>query len=231
MNRQLSQVIAALVVVLGGIIYITITQESTLTRPAATWNTRSNNGTDEWSRTVVLVSLDGLRPDYLTSGYLPNLLSLSKGEWPLTLTKAVGILTTKAMIPVSPSLTFPNHWSIQTGLQPSSHGIIANDFHTASNRSFYYTDPTRSWEASFWKGVSIWEQLESLKIRSANLMWPGPPITSSGIENTYFQKYVKGWSLEKRLDMILSWLDKTTQERPRFICGKCTLLCLHAPLS
>ncbi|UZJ56826.1 hypothetical protein CBS101457_006146 [Exobasidium rhododendri] len=218
MSLHVSQIPKALVVVFAGILCAIIYRHQCATLPPETWQTRSN-GTHEWARTVLLISLDGLKPDYLASGHLPVLSSLSRGNRPHSLQHSPGILSTKALIPVSPSLTFPNHWSIQTGLQPSSHGIVANDFHIDADRSFYYTDPSRSWKAEWWRGISIWEQLEAIGVKSANLMWPGPPTTSNNISSTYFQKYVKGWSLEERLDKILYWLDKEVEERPRFVCG------------
>lgn len=129
------------------------------------------------------------------------------------------------------------HQSIQTGLQPSSHGIIANDFHaqsldSLSSQTFYYTDPSRSWDPKWWKGTSVWEQLEKLEIKTANLMWPGPPITENNISSTYFQEYEKGWTLKNRLDKMFSWLDKDEDKRPRFLCGKSIeLLLLHISLT
>jgi hypothetical protein len=69
-------------------------------------------------------------------------------------------------------------------------------------------------------GVPIWEQLEKLDMKSANLMWPGPPITRDNISSTYFQKYERGWKLDDRLDRIASWLDLNDDDRPRFICGE-----------
>lgn len=51
-------------------------------------------------------------------------------------------------------------------------------------------------------------------------MWPGPPVTSNDIRSTYFQKYEKGWSLDNRVDRIMSWLDLEDLDRPQFICGR-----------
>jgi len=218
MGNWIVQLTVALIVSLASI-YIAIDRRWSTNGHFAT-DRNMSNGTHQWGPTVLLISIDGLKPEYLSSGHLPNLLQISQGTWPKELQNPIGVLSSKAMIPVSPSLTFPNHWTLQTGLQPSSHGIVANDFHTQSNESFYYTDPSRSWDAEWWKGTPVWEQLETLNVTTANLMWPGPPRTSNNVTSTYFQRYEKGWSLDKRLDKMVSWLDKNYDDRPRFLCGE-----------
>lgn len=197
------------------------------------WQATLSNGTHAWAPTVLLISLDGFKPAYLRSGRVPTLKSLSQGRRPVSLAQddQPAVLTADYMLPVSPSLTFPNHWSLQTGLQPSSHGVIANDFHIAphedgrlrKNSSFYYTDPNRSWDAKWWKGSPIWEHLERMGIKTANLMWPGPPVTQRQVSSTHFQRYEKGWTLEDRHDRIMSWLDMRTEQRPQFISGECSV--------
>lgn len=190
-----------------------------------------SNGTHAWSPTVIVLSLDGFKPQYLASSLTPTLASLAaNGSWMSRGERHASnnVLAAEYMLPASPSLTFPNHWSIQTGLQPSGHGIIANDFHLAPdehgrirpNSSFYYTDPARSWDPKWWKGVSMWEHLERRNIATANLMWPGPPVTEHGTQSTHFQRYEKGWSLQQRHDRVFEWLDLEVSQRPQFICGE-----------
>lgn len=62
---------------------------------------------------VILVSLDGTRPEYLQRGLTPNLNKIGSGGY------------MSDMIPVFPSITFPNHYSLATGLFPESHGYFA----------------------------------------------------------------------------------------------------------
>ncbi|WWD05374.1 hypothetical protein V865_003448 [Kwoniella europaea PYCC6329] len=80
-----------------------------------------SNGTHPFHPTVLLISLDGFRPSYLTShvDLLPNLVGLAKRD---------DGIRAESMKPVFPTLTFPNHWSLMTGLHPESHGIVANNF-------------------------------------------------------------------------------------------------------
>ncbi|KAH0446003.1 hypothetical protein IEQ34_025162 [Dendrobium chrysotoxum] len=151
------------------------------------------------------------------SGLVPTLKALTEGKSDL-IQDHTPSLAAEYMLPASPSLTFPNHWTLQTGLNPSSHGIVANDFHLTphydgrlrKNSSFYYTDPNQSWSPKWWRGVSIWEHLETNNVKTANLMWPGP---------RHFQRYQKGWTLKQRHDKIVSWLDLPATDRPQFICA------------
>ncbi|OCF30505.1 type I phosphodiesterase/nucleotide pyrophosphatase [Kwoniella heveanensis BCC8398] len=124
---------------------------SLLTRPFTSNNHPSHthyryptlrNGTTSFHPTVILISLDGFRPSYLSthSHLLPNLIALGSrtpssgvGEDDSTDGHGDGVsdgwgVRAESMQPVFPTLTFPNHWSLMTGLYPESHGIIANDF-------------------------------------------------------------------------------------------------------
>jgi predicted AlkP superfamily pyrophosphatase or phosphodiesterase len=106
-GRQLG-VAAALLVILVGV-YLTAYIERPV-QPSRSKPGSRSNGTHAWESTVLLISLDGLKPDYLDSGYLPTLLDLAEGRWPIGLHHLSSVLHAESMIPVSPSLTFPNHW-------------------------------------------------------------------------------------------------------------------------
>ncbi|PWN44051.1 Phosphodiest-domain-containing protein [Ceraceosorus guamensis] len=210
------------------------------------WLNRSqpvlSNGTHSWHRTVLLLSLDGVRPDYIapssggiSSSALPDREEVSPTTRSLlpTLSRmhASGkALLAEYMLPVMPSLTFPNHWSILTGLTPLSHGIVANDFHLIEDesaprnapylpRQFYYTRPEQSWDGAWWYGSPIWEVVQNAGRRAAVLMWPGPPVTRDGVSPDLFQKYEKGWSPQRRLDKMVEWLYLPTKERPELVCA------------
>src|SRR3954452_24032303 len=64
---------------------------------------------------LILISFDGWRWDYIDRLPAPNLKALA----------ARGVRA-KALLPSFPVLTFPNHYTIATGLSPEHHGIIAN---------------------------------------------------------------------------------------------------------
>ncbi|WRT66029.1 uncharacterized protein IL334_002980 [Kwoniella shivajii] len=182
-----------------------------------------SNGTHPFHPTVLLISLDGFRPSYLSSHYdlLPNLLSLSTSEWGLR---------AESMQPVFPTLTFPNHWALMTGLHPESHGIIANDFwdpqfpvkslegDDSQGAQFVYVKEDKSWDSNWWWGEPIWSVVERAKRKSAVIMWPGPPITSAGISPSYFVPYRKMKPTDK-VHQILSYLDLPIEDRPEFIAS------------
>jgi hypothetical protein len=165
-----------------------------------------SNGTHVFHPTVILLSLDGFRASYLTShrDLLPDLDSF----W----NSPLG-LRSESMQPVFPSLTFPNHWAIMTGLYPAWSGIVANDFWDPDFETrpslgegngggdlFHYTDTKHSWNSNWWWGEPIWSVCERGGRKVGNLMWyvvfrmmrhaechrAGPPVTTQGVSASYF---------------------------------------------
>ncbi|KAF5333016.1 hypothetical protein D9758_015180 [Tetrapyrgos nigripes] len=185
-----------------------------------------SNGTHDFKRTVLIVSIDGLRADYLDRGLTPHLLDISKEG-----------LRAKSMMPVFPTLTFPNHWALMTGLHAESHGIIANviicPFHYVLNpaeqpflqnfwdpktkQEFHYNKIDSAWKSEFWLGEPMWETAGKAGIITANLMWPGPPKTTSGASSTYFVPWQDKVALSIKLDKIFEWIDMPLEERPQLI--------------
>lgn len=178
-------------------------------------NATLTNGTHTFRRTVILISLDGAKPSYLDSGLAPHLQFLG--------TASPSSRRAQFMKPIFPTLTFPNHWALLTGLHASAHGVVANDFTlTSTGQQFYYTDPQRSWNASWWLGEPLWATVQRAGLSSAVLMWPGPPITSAGAKPSYFQKYSSGpeWNLDGRLRQVLKWIDvANVDDRPSLVCA------------
>ncbi|KAH9889967.1 Phosphodiest-domain-containing protein [Cubamyces lactineus] len=166
-----------------------------------------SNGTHEFKKSALIVSIDGLRADYLDRGLTPYLLAISKDG-----------LRAKSMKPVFPTLTFPNHWALMTGLYAESHGIVANNFwDPATGLEFHYNRADASWNSSWWYGEPMWETAERAGIITANLMWPGPPKTRTGASPTYFVPWRDKVPLKEKLDQILTWIDLPLEQRPQFI--------------
>ncbi|KAF8938263.1 hypothetical protein BGZ58_001252 [Dissophora ornata] len=118
-----------------------------------------SNGTHDFDPTVIVLSYDGLRADYLNRGFTPNILSVG----------AKGVIA-EYMQPSFPTLTFPNHYTMSTGLYPSSHGIIANMFHDPNlNDDFNYKIPEKSWDPKWWGGEPVSASLSFYRF---------PPATS-----------------------------------------------------
>ena len=126
---------------------------------------------------VVLVSLDGFRYDYAKKYGAKHLLALA----------AQGAIAAQGMIPSYPSLTFPNHYTLVTGLYPEHHGIVANKFYDPGAQTAYsYSDPAQQRDGSWYGGTPLWVLAEKQGMRSACFFWPGseaeidgggPPIT------------------------------------------------------
>ncbi|TFK87336.1 Phosphodiest-domain-containing protein [Polyporus arcularius HHB13444] len=166
-----------------------------------------SNGTHEFKKSAIIVSIDGLRADYLDRGLTPHLLAISKDG-----------LRAKSMKPIFPTLTFPNHWALMTGLYAESHGIVGNNFwDPATGLEFQYNRVESAWIPGWWSGEPMWETAEKNGVRTANLMWPGPPKTSTGASSTYFVPWKDKVPLQEKFDQILAWIDMPLEKRPQFI--------------
>lgn len=156
-----------------------------------------SNGTSTFLPTTILISLDGFRADFLYRNLTPTLNSFVQSG-----------ISPRYMNPSFPSLTFPNHFTLVTGLHPESHGIVGNTFwDPESEMEFYYTDPARSMQSEWWQAEPVWETAELAGIRSAVHMWPGSEAHIDGVEPTYVDKYNGDELLENKVDRILGLLD------------------------
>lgn len=158
---------------------------------------------------VLLISLDGFRWDYceLYAAETPNLRRL----------RAEGA-SARGLIPVFPSNTFPNHYSIATGLRPSHHGIINNRFFDASSgRYFSYNLPASNHDGSWWGGEPVWITARRQGRASACYFWPGSEAEIGGFRPTFWKPYDYSVAFENRLAELMSWLKLPVQERPAVI--------------
>ena len=156
---------------------------------------------------VILISLDGFKAEYLDRLDLPNLRRLAgRGA------------RAKAMIPVFPSLTFPNHYSLVTGLEPQRHGIVNNRFYDpARNDTYVYTEARTVTDGSWYGGEPIWVTAESQGMVAACYFWPGSEAAIKGVRPTTFNAYTSGISNEARVKTVLTWLEQPVERRPHLI--------------
>jgi predicted AlkP superfamily pyrophosphatase or phosphodiesterase len=157
--------------------------------------------------TVVLVSIDGFRWDYLDRGLTPNLSRLAREG-----------VRAEAMIPVFPTKTFPNHASIVTGRYPVHHGIIGNTF-TAPDLGarLSMSDPRSVRDARFWLAEPIWVAAERQGQRTAPFFWPGSEAPIGGVRPAYSVPYDQGMPDPARVTRVLRWLDLSSRWRPTFL--------------
>jgi predicted AlkP superfamily pyrophosphatase or phosphodiesterase len=157
---------------------------------------------------VVLVSLDGFRYDYAAKDGAKNLLAMA----------ARGASAPEGMIPSYPSLTFPNHYTIVTGLYPEHHGIVANSFYDPARRESYsYTNPKVVGDGTWYGGTPLWVLAEKQGMRAACFFWPGSEAEIQGKRPSYYLHYDDSFPDDKRVDQVLAWLRLPPEKRPHFI--------------
>ena len=166
-----------------------------------------NAATPETHYTVI-VSLDGFRWDYPDMYKTPNLDRMAADG-----VKAV-------MLPSYPASTFPNHYTLATGLVPDHHGIINNTFWDVKNRRQYSMgDSATRNNPEYYLGEPIWITAQKQGVKTGNMYWVGSDIAIKKSHPTYYRPWnAKPFlTFEQRIDTVLTWLQKPEPERPRLI--------------
>lgn len=153
---------------------------------------------------LLLVSIDGLRADALDRGITPNLQRIIDGG-----------VRAKWMTPSYPSLTFPNHYTLVTGLRPDHHGIIHNSMDVAELGRFKLSEAETVTRVEWWGGEPIWVSAEQAGVRTATWSWPGSEAEIKGIRPSQWRRYDESIAPEARADSVLGWLRQTDAAAPR----------------
>ncbi|SIQ20849.1 ectonucleotide pyrophosphatase/phosphodiesterase [Chryseobacterium sp. RU33C] len=166
------------------------------------------NSTEAQSKPyVIMISTDGFRYDYARKYNAENLLKLSNGG-----------VKAEAMIPSYPSITFPNHWSLITGLYPSHHGLIDNFFYDYERKEGYAMSNKKNAEDGSWYGgTPLWGLAEKQGMVSASLMWVGSASDAGGIRPTYYYPYHEKFTPSEKVEKVVNWLKLPEDKRPHFI--------------
>lgn len=152
---------------------------------------------------VILISVDGLRADYLKRGITPTISALA----------ARGV-TTPAMRPSFPSLTFPNHYTIVTGLRPDHHGIVNNNMDDPELGRFALSIRSAVEDARWWNdGEPVWVTAERAGIPTATMFWPGSEAAIRGVRPRHWLPFDGKKPEAERVDQLLAWLDQQPQAR------------------
>ncbi len=157
---------------------------------------------------TILVSIDGFHPDYLTPTATPNLSALAKA----------GAMS--AMRPSFPSVTFPNHYTLVTGLRPDRHGIVSNAMEDAARpgERFKLSDARQSLDPFWWDGAEpIWASAEKQGVRTATMFWPGSEVAIRGTRPSDWQRFDQSVSNPQRVAAIIDWLRRPAATRPKFL--------------
>jgi predicted AlkP superfamily pyrophosphatase or phosphodiesterase len=159
-------------------------------------------------RILILVSLDGFRCDYLQKfkAQTPHLNQLA----------AEGVHMER-LIPVFPSLTFPNHYSIVTGLWPEHHGIINNRMYDPNfQTNFYIFDNPGPTDGRWWGGEPIWVTAIKQGRVADCVMWPGSGAEIDGVRPTKYETFTTNATPDDVVNTGLTWLAQTNG-RPNFL--------------
>lgn len=156
---------------------------------------------------LVLVSIDGFRWDYLDQHPTPALNALARRG-----------LRADALLPVFPTLTFPNHYTIATGLYPEHHGIVANTFPDAGRSDWYiYKQAESAQDGSWYGGVPIWVAAHNAGLNTAAYFFPGSEADIQGIRPDRWFRYSKATPGSWRVRQVLKWLAEPPDTRPQMI--------------
>ena len=165
------------------------------------------SGALELEPTVILVSFDGFRWDYLEDAETPNLDRVA----------AEGVHA-RSLIPPYPSKTFPSHYSIATGLYPGHHGLLSNHMRDPElGAEFTMADREQVERGAWWGGEPIWVTAERQGLVAATLFWPGSEAEIDGVRPTYWERYNEDLKWKKRVEQAMEWLELPREERPRLI--------------
>lgn len=154
---------------------------------------------------TVLISIDGLSSQQLEK-IKPRTLNLlaEKG------------LSSKALLPVYPTKTFPNHLSIVTGAYPAQHGIIHNNFYDSNKNSFYKMGEAGN-DPTWLKVKPIWVLAEEQNIKTASYFWPESDAELFTTRPSYYFPYKHETDNKERLEQVIKWLEMPLEQKPRFI--------------
>ncbi len=156
---------------------------------------------------VILISFDGFRWDYANRGITPNLDYI----------KEQGV-SAVSLRPDFPSKTFPNHYSIITGMYPENHGLVANSFYDPySKQTYKIGDSTQVTDGRWYQGEAFWQTADRNGIITASYFWPGSTIRPSYRRPDYTEKYEHSRPFTARVNGVLNWLKLPQNKRPHFI--------------
>lgn len=156
---------------------------------------------------TILLSIDAFRPDYLGKGNTPNLDALA----------AAGVTAT--MRPAYPVLTFPNHYTLVTGLRPDRHGIVANIFYDPKRPDVrFYSKELEAADPFWWaEAEPIWITAERNGIRAGTMFWPGEEAPHHGVRPSDWARFDPNFTEAQRVMTVIDWMRRPADIRPRFV--------------
>lgn len=184
---------------------VSVAQDSVTTQ--RTVPGRTNSPAQQQKPYVILVSADGFRNDYAQKYNAQNLLRFG----------SQGVVA-HSLIPSYPTLTFPNHHTIATGLYPAHHGLVDNSFYDPSRqRKYSMANKMEVYDSSWYGGTPLWVLAEQQQMISASFYWVASEVAVKGVRPTYYYNYNEKIAIEERLATVKNWLQLPEDKRPHLI--------------
>ena len=157
---------------------------------------------------LLLISIDGFRPDYLTPEATPTLAEIAHQG-----------VQARSMRPSFPSLTFPNHYTLVTGRVPDHHGVVNNSMIDPDiDQAFYLSSREAVENPRWWEGGDpIWNTARRAGLRSGTMFWPGSEAPIDGHHPHYWKTFDMNLPPQDRVAQVLAWLDLPAAQRPDFL--------------
>ncbi|KAJ3109513.1 hypothetical protein HDU97_005170 [Phlyctochytrium planicorne] len=183
---------------------------------------KSNNDQSSGPTKVVLICLDGFKPEFINSGLTPNIKKFFDE----------GAVSKNGLVPVFPAQSFPNQYTMLTGLLPAYHGIVGDYFHDDKINSvnpiskfttFARNESGTVSQDSFWQGIPLWTTLTTNKLPVATVNWPGTSVSNGFSQLHYKLQFDKSQTDAQRVEFLLSWMqgvnlkDGASLPKPIFI--------------
>ncbi|XP_070567459.1 ectonucleotide pyrophosphatase/phosphodiesterase family member 5-like [Ptychodera flava] len=146
---------------------------------------------------TLLISFDGFRWDYLQKVDTPNFdLLISNGSF-----------VPKGILPTFITKTFPNHFTIATGLYEESHGMVANNMYDPELKEKFHIGDEDSTSSKWWDvgAEPIWVTNQKHGGSSGVYYWPGSEAEIKGVRPDHYKKYSKTTSFKTRIDGVIDW--------------------------
>ena len=172
----------------------------------------TNSATAQQAPYVILLSLDGFRWDYLQRFQPPHLNQFVEEG-----------VQAESLLPCYPSKTFPNHYSIATGLYPDHHALVDNSFFSPSkNAEYHIGDREKAEDGSWYGGTPLWVLAEQSDMVSASYFFVGSEADVQGVRPSYYRRYNGSVPNSVRVQQVLDWLALPAPQRPHFITMYCS---------
>lgn len=158
---------------------------------------------------VVLISLDGFRHDYMDLFPTPNLDRIAEAG-----------VRSQALVPSFPVKTFPNHYSIATGLHPDAHGLVGNSFRAPElGPDAVYSLGNREAveDGRYYRGEPLWVTAETQGMVAASYFFVGTEAPVIGVQPSHWYRFDETVAYPDRVDRVLAWLAEPAESRPHMV--------------